>query len=49
MRIELLGGTFMEEPPAGRRRAILHTYRRNVHAIWETWEALHGEGSEDGA
>jgi hypothetical protein len=41
VRIELNGGTFMEEPPTGRRRAILQAYARHAEAIRLTWARLH--------
>jgi len=44
VRIELLGGTFMDEPPPGKKQAILKAFRRHAGAIWKTWEAFHGQG-----
>lgn len=35
VRIELLGGTFMEDPPPGKRRAIVVVFRRHVATIWK--------------
>ena len=46
VRIELVGGTFMEEPPPGKRRAKLDMFRRYASAIWTAWELLHSEGPE---
>ena len=45
VRIELNGGTFLEEPPAGKRRAILRAYARHVEEIRLAWARLH-EGVE---
>ena len=33
VRIELNGGTFLEEPPPGKRRAIVQAYVRHVEEI----------------
>lgn len=41
VRIELNGGTFMEDPPTGKRRTILQTYARHAEAIRLTWARLH--------
>ena len=41
-RIELLGGTYMDEPPPGDARDILNVYARHIDAIWATWHAIHG-------
>ena len=43
VRIELLGGTFMEDPPPGKRRAIVVVFRRHVATIWKAWDEIHGE------
>lgn len=41
VRIELNAGTFMEEPPPGRRRVILQSYARHVEKIRLVWAQLH--------
>ena len=41
-RIELNGGTFMEDPPAGTYRDILRAYARHAGEIWKTWDSIHG-------
>jgi len=47
VRIELDGGTFMEEPPGGKRRDILDAYQRHAKRIRELWDKLHRkEGQE---
>jgi hypothetical protein len=50
VRIELAGGTFMEEPPPGATRMIRSAYARHASAIWVAWERIHGpivEGGRD--
>jgi hypothetical protein len=44
VRIRLNSGTFMEEPPPGKRRAILRAYRKHAKAIREAWDRIHGGG-----
>lgn len=41
VRIELVSGTFMEEPPQGRRRAILDVFARNAGEIRSAWDRVH--------
>jgi hypothetical protein len=41
VRIELNGGSFMEEPPPGRRRAIMQAYARHAAKIRLVWAQLH--------
>ena len=41
-RIELNGGGFMEEPPAGEARKIRQAYRGHAQAIRESWDGIHG-------
>ncbi len=41
VRIELNGGTFMEEPLPGKRRAILQAYARHAEKIRLVWAELH--------
>ncbi len=41
VRIELDSGTFMEEPLAGKRRAILKAYAKHADEIRETWDRIH--------
>lgn len=40
-RIELNGGTYMDEPPPGSWRSILQAYRRNGVLIREAWDMIH--------
>lgn len=47
VRIELVGGTFMEEPPAGVRRRILEAFMKQAGAIRRTWEEIHGSIGND--
>ena len=42
VRIQLNSGTFMEEPPRGKRRAILAAYHKHAQAIREAWDRIHG-------
>jgi len=42
VRIELNGGTFMEQPPPGRRRSILEAFRKNAAEIRRSWDRIHG-------
>jgi hypothetical protein len=42
VRINLDDGSFMEEPPAGKRRALVGAYRRNARAIRGCWDRVHG-------
>ncbi len=41
-RIELNGGTFMDQPPPGEYREILNVYRIQMVAIREAWDRIHG-------
>ncbi len=41
VRIELNGGTFMEEPPPGRRRTIVQAHARHAEKIRLVWAQLH--------
>ena len=41
VRIELNGGTFMEEPTPGKRRTILQAYARHAEKIRLVWAQLH--------
>ncbi|MFO7893958.1 MAG: DUF4160 domain-containing protein [Longimicrobiales bacterium] len=43
VRIELIGGTFMEEPPLGKRRGIMDAYARHATDIRRAWADFHGE------
>ncbi|MFQ5933635.1 MAG: DUF4160 domain-containing protein [Dehalococcoidia bacterium] len=48
VRIELEDGTFMDDPPPGKRRAILTAYAKHTEEIWATWTRIHeSEGGED--
>lgn len=47
VRIELGAGTFMEEPPWGRRRAILEAFARHAGEIRRSWEEIHGSLEEE--
>ena len=42
IRIELDGGTLMDEAPAGRRRRILEAFSRHADVIRRKWEEIHG-------
>ena len=42
VRIELGGGTFMEPPPAGKRRAIVDAFHRHAGVIRSAWDEVHG-------
>jgi hypothetical protein len=44
VRIELPGGTLMDQPPAGKQSAILKAYAKHAQAIHETWVDIHGGG-----
>lgn len=44
VRINLDSGTFMEEPPGGKRRALLEAYQRHAVAIRKAWDSYHGGG-----
>lgn len=46
VRIELDGGTFMEEPPQGKRRAILMAYRKHSVDIRARWTKIHRRSSK---
>lgn len=48
VRIEIGAGTFMEEPPAGKRRAIRQAFERHSDDIRKTWEEIHGPIEEEG-
>ena len=41
-RIELNGGSYMEDPPPGDYRDILEAYAKHAAAIRETWDQIHG-------
>lgn len=41
-RIELNGGTYMDEPPPGRLRDIIEAYRLHAEEIRAAWDAMHG-------
>ncbi|MBI4306810.1 MAG: hypothetical protein HY678_10875 [Chloroflexi bacterium] len=41
-RIELDGGTYMDEPPPGDFRDILDAYRKWAVEIRATWDRIHG-------
>ena len=41
VRIELRGDTFMKEPPAGKKAAILEAYRKHAVQIRATWDRIH--------
>ena len=38
VRINLLTDAFMDEPPPGKRRAILRAYRKHREALLELWK-----------
>lgn len=41
-RIELNGGTYMDEPPPGQWRDILEAYRKHAGVIRREWDRIHG-------
>ena len=41
-RIELNGGTYMDQPPPGNFRNIMQAYARHAAEIRATWDAIHG-------
>ncbi len=41
-RIELNGGSYMDEPPPGNYRDIRQAYAWHAIAIRETWDRIHG-------
>ena len=41
-RIELNGGTYMDDPPPGDYRDILDAYANHAEAIRKTWDGIHG-------
>ena len=41
-RIELLSGSFMDNPPPGTHRNIMDAYEKHAARIFETWDAIHG-------
>ena len=41
-RIEIYGGEFMDDPPAGMRRAIFGAYRKHAVEIFRAWDRIHG-------
>ena len=41
-RIELNGGTYMDQPPPGNFRDIMQAYARHATEIRATWDAIHG-------
>jgi len=42
VRIDLNSGDLMDEPPAGKRRAILEAYRKHARKIRKAWARYHG-------
>lgn len=40
-RIELNGGTYMDQPPPGNFRDIMLAYGRHAAEIRATWDAIH--------
>ena len=40
-RIELNGGTYMDQPHTGNFRVIMQAYAKHAADIRETWEAIH--------
>ena len=41
-RIELNGGTYMDEPPPGNYRNIMLAYAKHAVAIRSEWDRIHG-------
>lgn len=44
VRINLNDGTFMDEPPLGKKGAILRAFYRHAKAIREAWDQYHRRG-----
>ncbi len=44
VRINLDGGTLMEDLAGGKRRSLLEAYLRHADKIREAWHAFHGGG-----
>lgn len=42
VRIELIAGTFMDEPPPGKQRAILRLFHRHAVELRKAWDDIHG-------
>lgn len=42
-RIELNGGTFMDDPPPGAFRDIMNAYAIYAERIRRTWDEIHGD------
>lgn len=40
-RVELNGGTFMEQPPPGTFRNIMKAYAKHAEEIRRAWDAIH--------
>lgn len=40
-RIELNGGTYMDEPPPGRWREIMDVYTKHAELIRQGWDRIH--------
>lgn len=45
VRIDLNSGAFLDEPPPGKKGAILKTFRKHVKVIREAWDQYHGRGA----
>ena len=43
VRINLLTDEFMDEPPPGKRRAIMKAYRRHRNALVQLWKEYEGQ------
>ncbi len=40
-RIELVAGTFMDDPPGGMRRQVLDAYSKHAFTVAEAWDRIH--------
>lgn len=45
VRINLNDGSFMDEPPSGKRSAIVKAFRKHLKAIREAWDRYHPQGA----
>lgn len=45
-RIELNGGSFMEDPPSGSYGDMMKAYARHAEEIGKAWDSIHG-GTDD--
>jgi hypothetical protein len=45
VRINLNDSTFMDEPPPGKKGAILKAFYKHAKEIREAWDHYHGRGA----